>query len=391
VREYGVITLTGRELASFRKQLLAWFRQFQRDLPWRRTKDPYRIWISEIMLQQTRVAAVIPYYERFLTRFPDVRALAEAPQEEVLRLWSGLGYYSRARNLQKAAQQIVAQHGARFPQKEEAVLALSGIGPYTGGAILSIAFGAKHAVLDGNVARVLARLGAVRGDLRESQRWQSLQKVASALLDAKSPGDWNQAMMELGAMVCTPRSPQCLLCPVAKYCRARQSGDPESFPEKRKKRDAVQIVLAAAVFCTPRGQTLLLPPPQQKTENKPAADDIATLVSRMWHFPTVAIRKDGPTELKSFLADLLPHKNGVLSLDPLARIRHAVTYRNVTVLPFRIAIAKIPRILGARSIPLKDFSTLPISNLTRKIARAALADSAGTGAEPYRSNETLKL
>ncbi len=386
-----MITLTGRELASFRKQLLAWFRQFQRDLPWRRTKDPYRIWISEIMLQQTRVAAVIPYYERFLTRFPDVRALAEAPQEEVLRLWSGLGYYSRARNLQKAAQQIVAQHGARFPQKEEAVLALSGIGPYTGGAILSIAFGAKHAVLDGNVARVLARLGAVRGDLRESQRWQSLQKVASALLDAKSPGDWNQAMMELGAMVCTPRSPQCLLCPVAKYCRARQSGDPESFPEKRKKRDAVQIVLAAAVFCTPRGQTLLLPPPQQKTENKPAADDIATLVSRMWHFPTVAIRKDGPTELKSFLADLLPHKNGVLSLDPLARIRHAVTYRNVTVLPFRIAIAKIPRILGARSIPLKDFSTLPISNLTRKIARAALADSAGTGAEPYRSNETLKL
>jgi A/G-specific adenine glycosylase len=382
VREYGVITLTGRELASFRKLLLDWFGQFQRDLPWRRTKDPYRIWISEIMLQQTRVAAVIPYYERFLARFPDVRSLAEAPQEEVLRLWSGLGYYSRARNLQKAAQQIVAIHDGEFPKEEKAAMALSGIGAYTGAAILSIAFDAKHAVLDGNVARVLARLGAVRGDLRESRRWQSLQKTAGTLLDSKSPGDWNQSMMELGAMICTPRSPQCLLCPVAKFCSARKSGDPESFPEKHKKREAVQIVLAAAVFRTPRGQTLLLPPPQQKTENKPAADDVATLVSRMWHFPTVAIRKDALTELRSFLADLLPHKNGVLPLEPLAQVRHAVTYRNVTVLPYRVAIAKIPRILGAKSIPLKDFSMLPISNLTRKIARAALADSTGTTIKP---------
>src|SRR5882724_3731281 len=199
------------EVARFRKQLLAWFRQFQRDLPWRRDKDPYRVWLSEIMLQQTRVAAVIPYYERFLERFPDVRALAETPQEEVLRLWSGLGYYSRARNLQKAAQQIVALHGGEFPQTEEAALALSGIGPYTGAAILSIAFGAKHAVLDGNVARVLARLFAVHGDLRDAKRWQSLQQSADALLDSSSPSDWNQAMMELGATLCTPQSPQCLL------------------------------------------------------------------------------------------------------------------------------------------------------------------------------------
>jgi len=385
-----VITLTRRELASFRKQLLAWFRHFQRDLPWRRTKDPYAIWISEIMLQQTRVAAVIPYYDRFLSRFPNVRALAEAPQEEVLRLWSGLGYYSRARNLQKAAQQIVAQHRGEFPQKEEDVLALSGIGPYTGAAILSIAFGAKHAVLDGNVARVLARLGAVHGDLRELRRWQSLQTTAEVLLDSKSPGDWNQAMMELGAMVCTPRAPQCLLCPVAKFCRARQSGDPEAFPEKRKKREAVQIVLAAAVLCTPRGQTLLLPPPGNKKENRPAADDVATLVSRMWHFPTISIRKNASTELKNYLADYLPAGNGKLHLEPLAQVRHAVTYRNVMVLPFRIAIAKLPRIHGAQSISLEDFSTLPVSNLTRKIARTALSESAEAGAQPSKLNLHLK-
>jgi A/G-specific adenine glycosylase len=364
--------LTGSELISFRKQLLAWFRQFQRDLPWRRTNDPYRIWVSEIMLQQTRVAAVIPYYERFLARLPDVRALAEAPQEEVLRHWSGLGYYSRARNLQKAAQQIVALHDGEFPQDEESILALPGIGSYTGAAILSIAFGAKHAVLDGNVARVLARLGAIRGDLRESHRWQSLQKTAGDLLDRKSPGAWNQAMMELGAMVCTPRAPQCLVCPAAKFCRARQLGDPESFPEKRKKTEAVQIVLAAAVLHTPRGQTLLLPPPGKKTETKPAADDIATLVSRMWHFPTVAVRNDALADLRNFLADVLSPKIGTFHVQPLAKVRHAVTYRNLTVLPFRIAVGNIPHIRGAKSLRLEDFAKVPVSNLTRKIARAAL-------------------
>jgi len=372
--------LTASEIKTLRKQLLGWFRQFQRDLPWRRDKDPYRIWVSEIMLQQTRVAAVIPYYERFLARFPDVRALADAPPEEVLRLWSGLGYYSRARNLQKAAQQIVALHSGEFPRDHAAALALAGIGAYTGAAILSIAFGAKHAVLDGNVARVLARLGAIRGDLRESRRWQSLQKTAQELLDPKAPSDWNQAMMELGATVCTPRAPQCLLCPVAKFCRARKSGEPEAFPEKRKKREPVQITLAAAVFFTPRGETLLLPPPGNKKENKPAADDVATLVSRMWHFPTVAIREDALAELRIFLADVLPGKNGSMHLTPLAKVRHAVTYRNVTVLPYRIAIAKIPRIPGAKCIPLEDLSTLPVSNLTRKIARAPLAHPAPAAA-----------
>jgi A/G-specific adenine glycosylase len=183
--------LRGRELAAFRKQLLGWFRQFQRNLPWRRTKDPYRIWLSEIMLQQTRVAAAIPYYERFLLRFPDVHSLATAPEEEVLRLWSGLGYYSRARNLQKAAQQIVAKHGGQFPSWLEDALALPGIGNYTAAAILSIAFDAKQAVLDGNVARVLARLGAIRGDLHESQLRN--RRNAGSALSHNSVKDANRA------------------------------------------------------------------------------------------------------------------------------------------------------------------------------------------------------
>ncbi|HYL63056.1 MAG TPA: A/G-specific adenine glycosylase [Candidatus Methylomirabilis sp.] len=369
--------LARREITSFRKELLNWFRRFRRDLPWRRTKDAYRIWVSEIMLQQTRVAAVIPYYERFLERFPHLHALAEAPEEEVLRLWAGLGYYSRARNLQKAARQIVAQHGGRFPRVREALRELPGIGDYTAAAILSIAFGAKRAVLDGNVARVLARLGAVRGDVREPKRWKSLQKTADGLLDPKSSGDWNQAMMELGATVCTPRAPQCLLCPVAKFCRARQLGDPESFPEKKPKRETVEIALAAAVLNTPSGETLLLPPPN-RTEKKPAADDIGTLVSRMWHFPTVVVRSDPSSNLREFLAALLPRKNSAtafepFTFEPLGRVMHAVTYRKVTILPFRVAVKKIPRVPGARILPLEELSSLPISNLTRKIARKALA------------------
>jgi len=373
--------LKGGGLANFRKQLLEWFRQYRRDLPWRRTKDPYRIWLSEIMLQQTRVAAVIPYYERFLERFPDVRSLAAAPQEEVLRLWSGLGYYSRARNLQKAAQQIVAKHGGNFPRTAEEVLALPGIGTYTAAAILSIAFEEKHAVLDGNVARVIARLGAVRGDLREAGRWQLLQKNADALLAADAPGDWNQAMMELGAMICAPKSPQCLLCPVGKFCEGRKRGMAEELPEKRKKRAIVDVTLAAAVFLDPRGRTLLLPPPRAREKIADAAD-VPTLISRMWHFPTVAVTKDVLLELGKFLASQLPLAlpGAVLSLEPLKKVRHAVTYRRVTIYPFRIPVKRLPKIAGAKRLSLERFSALPISNLTRKVARAALA-AAGATAE----------
>jgi A/G-specific adenine glycosylase len=368
-------------LKSLRMLLLGWFRQFQRDLPWRRTRDPYRIWLSEIMLQQTRVAAAIPYYERFLKRFPDVHALAAAPQEEVLRLWSGLGYYSRARNFQKAAQQIVAKHGGQFPKRLEDVLALPGIGNYTAAAILSIAFGEKQAVLDGNVARVLARLGAIRGDLRRPQRWQSLQKAADTLLERKSPGDWNQAMMELGATLCTPKSPQCLLCPVAPFCEGRKLGIAESLPEKRKKRATVEVVLAAAVFVDRKGETLLLPPPRN-TNEKVAADHVPTLVSRMWHFPTLAVTGEPAASLAAFLRKIIPGvQNPEWQLVPAGKVRHAVTYRAITLLPFLIGVKKLPRAPGARQVPLTDISSLPISNLTRKVARAALEAQAFASAK----------
>jgi A/G-specific adenine glycosylase len=368
--------LEGRELATFRKQLLGWFRQFQRDLPWRRTKDPYRIWLSEIMLQQTRVAAAIPYYEKFLQHFRDVKALATGPQDEVLRLWSGLGYYSRARNLQKAAQQIIAKHGGSFPTRLEDALALPGIGNYTAAAILSIAFREKLAVLDGNVARVLARLDAIRGDLRESRRWQLLQETADRFLDPESPGDWNQAMMELGATLCTPKSPQCLRCPVAQFCEGRKLGIAESLPEKRRKRATVEVTLAAAVFTDSKGRTLLLPPPKN-TKEKPAADHVPTLLSRMWHFPTLSVNGNPAVSLAAFLRKIMPDvPNREWQLVPAKRVRHAVTYRAITVSPFLLAVRELPHVRGAKQVPLGDLSSLPVSNLTRKVARAVLAAAA---------------
>ena len=378
VRECHPIMFEGRELSEFRKKLLGWFDQFQRDLPWRRTHDPYRIWLSEIMLQQTRVAAVVPYYQRFLERFPDVRSLAEASEEEVLRLWSGLGYYSRGRNLQRAAQIIVAKHRGVVPQTEREILALPGIGPYTAAAILSIAFASKQAVLDGNVARVVSRLGAIGGDLRDSLRWRQLQSSADDLLDQKSPSDWNQAMMELGAMVCTPRAPQCLFCPVSGFCRARQLGLAESIPEKRKLREKMQVTLASAVLLDGHGNTLLLPPPQAVPEHT-TPEEVATLVSKMWHFPTVSVQKNPVAELRSFLKELsFTSKRQAADLEPLPRVRHAVTYRDIVLLPFRVLVAKLPRRHEAKRILLPELaslSSLAISNLTRKVAQAALSES----------------
>jgi len=326
------------------------------------------------MLQQTRVAVVIPYYESFLNRFPDVHALANATEEEVLHLWSGLGYYSRARNLRKAARQIVANHAGRFPEVPRDFLALPGIGNYTAAAILSIAFEKKFAVLDGNVARVLARLGAIRGDVRESQSWQALQGRANSYLDPVSPGDWNQAMMELGATLCSPKSPQCLLCPVAQFCEGRKLGIAESLPEKRQKRANVEVTLAAAVFADENGWTLLLQPPQD-TGTIALADYIPTLVSRLWHFPTVSVTGDPRVKLRAALRKLVRGaRNGKLRLVPAGKVRHSVTYRDITIVPFLISVKKLPRIRGARHVPLRDVSsTLPVSNLTRKVARAVLA------------------
>ncbi len=228
-----------KKIPAFRKALLEWYDKHKRELPWRGVSDPYAIWISEIMLQQTRVAAVIPYYERFLAAFPDFRALAQAPEEAVLHLWAGLGYYSRARNLQKAARQMMEM--GEFPGGYEAIRGLAGIGDYTAAAVASIAFGLPHAVLDGNVMRVLARVGNDASDIANGQTRKRLQGLAQEMLDRSRPGEFNQAVMELGATVCLPKQPLCAQCPVVAYCQARTAGRERELPVKGRRNNTVKV------------------------------------------------------------------------------------------------------------------------------------------------------
>jgi A/G-specific adenine glycosylase len=359
----SILKIPAAEIPKFRLRMLSWFAERKRDLPWRRTRDPYRIWLSEIMLQQTRVAAVIPYYKRFLQTFPNVRALARAKSDRVLANWAGLGYYSRARNLQRAAKEIVSRHAGHFPREYEAALALPGIGRYTAAAVLSIAYDAPHSVLDGNVARVLARIGALYGNLRAPAVWRKLEDSAQDLLARNASGDWNQAMMELGATVCTPKSPRCGECPVEKWCRARRLGIAEELPPTRKKRPTVELTLAAAVLLDPRGRTLVMR----------QLDADGALFSRLWQFP--ALETTG-TDAGAALDNHLREKFGVQrkgKLTPLAGARHAVTFRNILLEPYLVRVASLPLVMGSRIVPLGRIRRLPISSATQKIALAAIA------------------
>jgi A/G-specific adenine glycosylase len=217
--------------APLRRDILAWYQRHKRDLPWRRTRDPYAIWVSEIMLQQTRVETVIPFYERFLRRFPDVAALARAREATVLGAWSGLGYYRRAQHLHAAARAVVREHQGNMPRTREGLLTLPGIGEYTASAIASIAFGQEEAAVDGNVIRVLARIHGLRGQRDSSALRRRVDTIAQGLARGRNPGDWTQALMELGATTCLPREPLCDGCPAARSCAARDSGDPARYPE----------------------------------------------------------------------------------------------------------------------------------------------------------------
>jgi A/G-specific adenine glycosylase len=367
--------IAAADLPGFQTKLLGWFAEAKRDLDWRHTRDAYRVWISEIMLQQTRVAAVLPYYRRFLARFPTMNALARARQDAVLRSWAGLGYYSRARNLHRAAKQIVAKHDGEFPRRIEDALALPGIGPYTAAAVLSIAYGEAHAVVDGNVARVLARLGAIRGDLRRPKRWRELAAAANALLPEQAApaesapstgtGDWNQAMMELGATLCTPRAPQCAGCPVAPWCRAHALGIAMRLPAPRRKPKAVRLTLSAAVLLDPHGRTMLV---RQKSQH-------SGLFSNLWQFPAIESARPRPEKLARYLQSVF----GInAALEPLRTARHTVTFRRILLAPFLVRVANLPRIGAStkgtvRTPRLAEIERLPISNATKKIAASALA------------------
>lgn len=342
--------------AAARRRLLDWYRRSARDLPWRKSRDPYRIWVSEVMLQQTTVRAVVPYYDRFLERFPTVSALAAASEEDVVGAWSGLGYYHRARNLLRGARHVVSHHDGRFPSSLEAALAVPGVGLYTASAILSIAHGVPLPVVDGNVRRVLSRLSALRGP--EWRKDAPYYNRADELLDRDFPGDWNQAVMELGATVCLPRKPACPVCPMRAGCRAAAEGLQDELPEKRVRRPPVDVTVAAAILES-EGRYLLVRRRQGR------------LMGRMWEVPQTSLESKG-------LPDLVPellrvHGLYVVPGALLSRARHAITYRRIRVEAYRARLRRRPPADPERFrwVSPAELAGLPVSSLTRKVIAGA--------------------
>jgi A/G-specific adenine glycosylase len=345
--------------------LLTWFDQHRRDLPWRRTSDPYKIWLSEVMLQQTRVETVLPFYNRFLERFPTVEDLARAEVEDVLASWSGLGYYRRARQLHAAARRI-AEAGS-FPSTVEGLLALPGIGAYTAAAVASIAFGVAAPVMDGNVERVLSRVLAQADDPKSGEARKRLLAAAAGLLDPARPGDGNQALMELGATLCSPRRPKCLLCPLRSGCRAAREGDPESYPAPRVKRDAERHRLLVAVVEDDSGVLLFRRP------------DDSTLLAGTWELPWMTRERDGVPEPGDPPAVLAERYGGRWTIGPrVGGVRHGITYRDLEIDVHRAELAwggEVREGMAAGFFDEAGRAGLPLSSLVGKV----LAAVSGTG------------
>lgn len=348
------------EVRRLRAPLLRWYRAAKRDLPWRRTTDPYAIWVSEVMLQQTTVAAVIPYWERFLERFPDTASLAAGREEDVLALWSGLGYYQRAKALRRGAIAVMEHHGGFVPEEADALRGLPGIGRYTAGAIASLAFGRETPVVDGNVKRVFARLFAMRGEdnaASERAHWS----IAETLVRGATPGDLNQAVMELGATVCTPRAPRCDACPVSTWCRALALGRPAAFPA-RQKPGPVRVVPVAIAWIETRGRVLL----ERRHPEGP--------LRGAWDLPAAVV---GPGETAGHaLVRTMASRHGLRlrSGRILVRARHSILANRLVIdVVAATEASPCPKRAALRWVALGDLGEVAISGATKKIARAVTA------------------
>ncbi|MCM3711348.1 A/G-specific adenine glycosylase [Sporosarcina luteola] len=298
-----------RKLESeFRKALITWYLEEKRDLPWRRTSNPYHIWVSEVMLQQTRVETVIPYYERFIGKFPTLADLAAAKEEDVLKMWEGLGYYSRARNLQSGVQEVVEEYGSRIPENRKDISKLKGVGPYTAGAVLSIAFGVPEHAVDGNVMRVLSRILLIEEDIAIPKTRKIFEEVVMALIDKEDPSSFNQGLMELGATICTPR-PKCLLCPVRDFCTAFHEGKQEELPVKSKKVKMKTVPVLSIAIRSIDGKWLMRQRPSKG------------LLANMWEFPMVENTSGAIEEIVKAELGL-----DVRSITPLTDFRHVFSH-----------------------------------------------------------------
>ena len=347
---------------NIQQTLLRWFDKNKRDLPWRKTRDPYAVWISEMMLQQTQVATVIPYYERFLKTFPTVHRLARADLSDVLRIWEGLGYYSRARNLHKAARTVVTRFNGTIPDNLKDLLSLPGIGRYTAGAILSIAFNKETPVLDGNVKRVLCRLCAIPEDPKETKTEERLWSISESLIPEGHAHSFNQALMELGATICIPKEPLCLLCPLRGSCRARKQGNPESYPKKVSKKEIPHVEAVSAVIIK-QGKVLLRKRPPRG------------LLGGLWEFPNWETEKG--KDLKRSLKNHLKKEKALTARvdGVVATLKHTYSHFKLTLHVFYCEIpdGKIP----GTWVSTRDLHRYPMSRLHRRVAQAILDELQG--------------
>lgn len=355
------------ELVEIRSQLLTWFDTHRRDLPWRRTKDPYAIWLSEVMLQQTQVKTVVPYWERFLSAFPTVHALARAPLPDVLALWRGLGYYSRARHLHQASRDLVRDHAGQLPSTARALMKLPGFGRYTAGAVASIAFGETTPVVDGNVFRVLSRLCALTGNRGDRDIEARVWSIAGEWVDPRRPGDWNQALMELGATICRTADPLCLLCPLAPACQARRLGLVQrcSSPKPQPKRNHIHWSVAVLR----RKDRLLF-----------ARRHESGLFGGLWEMPVVELdpRTSDRSQLHQALGRLWQKRIGIpfKVVRPLGTVHRTLTHRELTLHLFQVCSGGTPRSLDGYSevrwVNEDDARTLAVSTAMSKALEAAV-------------------
>ena len=340
-------------MTALARRLLIWYRQNKRILPWRDHPDPYAVWISEIMLQQTRVDTVIPYFERWLAHFPDVESLASAPEQDVLNHWEGLGYYSRARNLHRAAQVLVDEYDGQLPVDVETLQNLPGIGRYTAAAIASMAFGRDAAALDGNIRRVYARIFNIDEPLGTTQAEKTFWDLAEEVLPLGEAGDYNQALMDLGATICSPRSPVCEECPINDLCQAYALGVQDARPVRRAKKALPHYVHAAAVIVED-GRVLLAQRP---------ADG---LLGGMWEFPNGRVDDDPAEGLAAVIESGYQLK--VKILNPLGEVRHAYTHFKVTVSAFRCDLIQSSPKENLRWVAVGDLDAYPMGKVDRQIA-----------------------
>jgi A/G-specific adenine glycosylase len=341
--------------SKIQTKLLRWFEKNERDLPWRKNRDPYAIWVSEIMLQQTQVGIVIPYYHRFLESFPTVRDLAKSNLSEVLKVWEGLGYYSRARNLHRAAQIVLDHFHGKIPDILKDLLSLPGIGRSTAGAILSFAFNKEAPILDGNAQRVLSRLFAVSSHPGGGKPEDFLWQISESLIPKGFSNPFNQALMDLGSMVCTPTEPQCFRCPLHHFCKGRASGNPERFPAKKAKRNTPHVKSVSAVIIKD-GKVLL--------NQRPAAG----LLGGLWEFPNWKIEEKGWLRPKLRLRNQVQKEMGMKTKveEPIGTFKQTFSHFKLT-----LHVYDCQPIHGkgkGRWIPIKNLPLFPMSRIHRRIA-----------------------